>query len=67
MWYPSGLCSWIFAISYILTLLCPVCFKHFHAKTTGLHVALHECNSGVESGRELLKGLKDLASLVVCN
>jgi len=45
----------------------PVCFKHFHAKTTGLHVALHERNSGVESGRELLKGLKDLASLVVCN
>ena len=30
-------------------------------------MALHECNSGVESSRELFKGSKDLANLVVCN
>jgi len=30
-------------------------------------VALHERNSGAESGRELFKGSKDLASHVVCN
>jgi len=30
-------------------------------------VALHEGNSGAESGRELFKGSKDSASLVVCN
>jgi len=30
-------------------------------------VALRECNSGVECGKELFKGSKDLAHLVVCN
>ena len=30
------------------------------AKTARSHVALRERNSGAESGRELLKGLKDL-------
>ena len=42
-------------------------FRGFRTKTTGLHVALREYNSGTESGRELFKGSKDLASLVVCN
>ena len=36
------------------------------AKTTRLHVALHTRNSDAKSGRELLKGLKDAASLLVC-
>jgi len=36
------------------------------AKTTGSHVALHVCNSGTKSGRELFKGSKDAASLLVC-
>jgi len=35
-------------------------------KTTGSHVALHVCNLGTESGRELFKGSKDTASLLVC-
>jgi len=35
-------------------------------KTTGLHVALRVRNSGTESGRELLKGSKHAASLLVC-
>jgi len=30
-------------------------------------VALREHNSGAKSGRELFKGSKDAASLVVCN
>jgi len=38
-----------------------------HAKTSGSHVALHERNSGAESSRELFRGSKDAASLVVCN
>jgi len=42
-------------------------FQTFRAKTTRSHMALLECNSGVKRGRELFKGLKDLASLVVCN
>jgi len=29
-------------------------------------MALRECNSGAESGRELLNGSKDMASLLVC-
>ena len=36
------------------------------AKTTGSHVALCVRNSGAESGRELFKGSKDSASLLVC-
>jgi len=39
----------------------------FRVKTACSHVALHEHNSGVESPRELFKGSKDSASLVVCN
>jgi len=42
-------------------------FRAFRAKTTGLHMALRERNSGTERGRELFKGSKDSASLVVCN
>jgi len=30
-------------------------------------MTLRERNSGAESGRELLKGSKDLASLALCN
>jgi len=41
-------------------------FGDFCAKTTGLHVALHAHNSGAESGKKLLKGLKDAAGLLVC-
>jgi len=36
------------------------------AKTTGLHMALCTRNSGAESGRELFKGSKDVANLLVC-
>jgi len=38
-------------------------FQAYCAKTTGLHLTLHSA----ESGGELFKGLKDLASLVVCS
>jgi len=34
-------------------------------KTTGSHVALCARNSDAESGRELFKGSKDVASLLV--
>jgi len=34
-----------------------------HAKTTGLRVALRARNSGAESGKELFKGSKNVASL----
>jgi len=30
------------------------------------HMALHMCSSGAKSGRELFKGSKDVASLLVC-
>jgi len=53
---------WIFP----LTLWRPVGIEDFHAKTIGLHVALQACSSGAESGRELFKGSKDAASLLVC-
>ena len=36
------------------------------AKTTRSHVALRARNSGAGCGRELFKGSKDLASLLVC-
>jgi len=48
------------------TLWCPAGFGNSCAKTTGSHVALCECNSGTESGRELFRGLKDAESLLVC-
>ena len=50
-----------------LTLSCPVWTLNWavRAKTTGLHLALQARNSGAESGRELFKGLKDVASLLV--
>jgi len=48
-----------------LTLSRPVMFEDFAPKN-GSHVALHEHNSGAESGRELFKGSKDSASLLVC-
>jgi len=38
----------------------------FRAETTRLQVALHRCNSGAESCRELFKGSKDVTSLLVC-
>jgi len=41
-------------------------FGDFRARTTGSHVALHACSSGAESGRELIVGSKDAASLLVC-
>jgi len=37
-------------------------FWDFHAKTTGLHMALRKHNSDVERGRELFKGSKDSVS-----
>jgi len=43
----------------------PVAFEDSRAKTTGSHVASREHHSGDESGRELFKGSKDAASLVV--
>jgi len=39
--------------------------RDFRAETTGVHVALRVRSSGAESGRELLKGSKDVASLLV--
>jgi len=50
-----------------LALWHPVGFENFRAKITGSHVALHERNSGAESGRELFKGLKNSVRLVVYN
>jgi len=41
-------------------------FWGFRTKIAGLHMALCKRNSGTESGRELFKGSKDLASLLVC-
>jgi len=38
-----------------------------HARTTGSRMTLCDRNSGTKSGRELFKGSKDMASLVVCN
>jgi len=49
----------------MLTLSCMVSFEDFVTKN-GLHVALCEHNSDAESGRELFKGSKDSASLLVC-
>jgi len=40
--------------------------RAFRDKTTGSHVVLREHNSGAKNDRELSKGLKNLASLVVC-
>ena len=61
-------CSTVQNLSVIslLTLSCPAGFGNSHAKTAGLHVALYVCNLGAESGRELSKGSKDMASLLVC-
>jgi len=54
------------SICKILTLRRPASFEDSRAKTTGSHVALLTHNSGGESGRELFKGSKDVASLLVC-
>ena len=43
----------------------PAAFGDFRARTTGSHVALRALNSGTESGRELFKGSKDAACLLV--
>jgi len=40
-------------------------FQALRAKTSGLHLALRECNSGAESAGALFKCSKDSASLVV--
>jgi len=48
-----------------LTLLCPACFENFYEKNVS-HMALQEHNSSAENRRELLKGSKDSASLLVC-
>jgi len=50
----------------ILTLWCLAGIRDSCAKTTGSHMGLRKRNSGVESGRELFKGSKDLASHLVC-
>jgi len=42
---------------FVITLLHLVMFEDFVPKN-GSHVALHECNSGSESGRELFKAQK---------
>jgi len=52
--------------SFFLTHWCPAGFGDFHTRTTGLHVAVHVRSSGAVSGRELFKGSKDVASLLVC-
>jgi len=51
---------------YHLTLWRPTVFEDSRAKRTRLQVALCMRNSSAENGRELFKGLKDAASLLVC-
>jgi len=41
-------------------------FKEFYARTTGSHMALRARSSGAKSGRELFKGSKEVANLLVC-
>jgi len=53
-------------IVLFLALLRLACFEDFCAKTTGSHMALRERNSGTESSRDLLKGWKDVVSLLAC-
>jgi len=43
-----------------------VLFEDFGAKATGSYVDLRGCNSGAKSGIELIKGSKDVASLLFC-
>ena len=50
--------------SFMLTLCHPAAYEDSRAKTTGWHVALRTRNSDAESGRELFKGSKDVASLL---
>ena len=49
-----------------LTLWHLASFENSCAKTAGSHVASCVRNLGTESGRELFKGSKDTASLLVC-
>jgi len=49
-----------------LTLCRLATFEDSHAKITGSHVALRMRNLSADSGRELFKGSKDAASLLVC-
>jgi len=44
----------------------PLWHPDSRAKTTGSHMVLRARNSGAESGSELFKGSKDVASLLVC-
>jgi len=43
-----------------------VMFKDYAPKKNRSHMALCERNSGAKSSRELFKGSKDSASLLVC-
>jgi len=47
-------------------LWCLAAFEASRPKTTRSYVALRMHNSGAESGKELFKGSKDVASLLVC-
>jgi len=49
-----------------LTLYCPGCFKLFHAKTAGSHMALHKHNL-TPKALESCSNSQDSASLVVWN
>ena len=60
------LSCFILGLKRLVTLSCPASFGDFHIRTTGSHVALRALNSGTESGGELFKGSKDMASLLVC-
>ena len=63
---PIQMAYWAKNYVTILKLWRLVGFGDFRAKTTRLYVALRERNSGAKIGRELFKGSKDLASLLVC-
>jgi len=55
----------IFNLAFTFTLSHLVMFKNFEPKNRQ-HVALCKRDSCAESGRELFKGSKDSASLLVC-
>jgi len=52
-------------VTNCLTLLHLASFEYFAPKKNRSHVVLCERNSGAKSGRELSKGSKDSASLLV--
>ena len=65
---------WIVTVKYLSKLIFVDWFNNlasgnvrgFRAIKNWSYMALRERNSGTESGRELFRGLKDLASLLVC-